>query len=594
MAELAIPIVALGSLFILANQDKKKKYNPVNNTKCQENFFNIDEMSTSNTDSENTATDQYLPINTNNSTVYTDKFFDSTNYKNISEQQTYGAGVGNNTNDTIKSLTGNTINKSDFQHNNMVPFFGSKIRGATADSNLSEAILDNKQGTGNLHFVKEETAPLFKPQESMSWQNGAPNNTDFFQSRMNTANKMNNVNLWDQEKVAPGLNLGYTTDGVGGFNSGLIGRDNYMPKNVDELRISNKPKMTNIYNNPQGPGASQIKNLGVPGKIEKHLPDKFYESGKEHWFTTTGIEQKPTVRSQNLIKDEKLESMGIEYYGSGRSGKQVSYTENNYEESKRQQLGAFNIKTPNLQGQNTANKNDYSIDSYSNLPNNRSTTQDQLNLGGVSGALKSILAPINNILRPSRKENVVGNLRECGNINNTENQGNYVVNKNDKPKTTIRNMTCDRINMNHLNVQGKNNNGYETNSQTPIQNQRDTTSVNYTGGGNSYTHGMRDEYSQQFGTDNVNKSYESRINQGGTQMFNQNMNVENYKIDSDRNNNRMWVPSNCSGSIPSQEFMGNQQKVPVTYPEQCNNRLDSSLLNAFKSNPYTQSLQSYA
>ena len=40
----------------------------------------------------------------------------------------------------------------------------------------------------------------------------------YFQSRMNAPTTMNNVTLWDQQHVAPGLNLGYTTDGTGGFN----------------------------------------------------------------------------------------------------------------------------------------------------------------------------------------------------------------------------------------------------------------------------------------------------------------------------------------------------------------------------------------
>ena len=591
MAELAIPILGLGALYILSNQDKKKQNKSIYDINNQEQFSNMEGKINNNNDNDNT----YQQISKENSNVYTDKYFNPNNYKNISEQQVSGGGVGNNNNNNIMRLTGKPIVKSDFQHNNMTPFFGSKIKGATADSNLAEAILDNKQGTGSLHFVKEETAPLFKPQENMTWQNGAPNNSEFYQSRMNDSNKINNVTLWDQQKVAPGLNLGYTSEGSGGFNSGLIGRDHHMPKNVDNLRISNNPKTSNIYNNPQGPGSSQVKNLGLHGKIEKHLPDKYYSSGPERWLTTTGLEQRPSIRSENLLKDEKQEAVGVEYYGSGRTGSgKATYTENNYENSKRQQLSGLDIKNPKMSGQNSANKNDFCIDSYSNLPNNRSTTQNQLNSGLVNGTLKGILAPLNNILRPTRKENVVGNLRECGNVNSTKTRGNYIVNNNDKPKTTSRDITGNRVNMNFVNVQGKNNGGYESNIQTPIKNQRDTTNINYTGGGNSQSHAMRDEYSKQFGTNNVNKSYESRINQGGTQMYNQNMNVENYKIDSDRNNNRMWIPSNCPGSVPSQEFMGNQQTVPTSYPEQCNNRLDGTLLNAFKSNPYTQSLQSFA
>ena len=41
---------------------------------------------------------------------------------------------------------------------------------------------------------------------------------------------------------------------------------------------------------------------------------------------------------------------------------------------------------------------------------------------------------------------------------------------------------------------------------------------------------------------NVNKTYENRANQGGTQIFNQNNNISIQRKDSDRNNNRMWAP----------------------------------------------------
>ena len=56
----------------------------------------------------------------------------------------------------------------------------------------------------------------------------------------------------------------------------------------------------------------------------------------------------------------------------------------------------------------------------------------------------------------------------------------------------------------------------------------------------------------------------------------------------------MWVPANMPANIPSKEFMGESQSTPFSYPEQCNNRLDDSLLTAFKNNPYTQSLHSAA
>ena len=60
-------------------------------------------------------------------------------------------------------LTGAPINKNDFKHNNMVPFFGSKVRGATVDRNVSEGIMDHLQGSGSQYKRKTERAPLSFP-----------------------------------------------------------------------------------------------------------------------------------------------------------------------------------------------------------------------------------------------------------------------------------------------------------------------------------------------------------------------------------------------------------------------------------------------
>ena len=450
------------------------------------------------------------------------------------------------------------------------------------------------QGTGSQHFKKDEIAPLFKPEENMSWQNGAPNNTDFYMSRMNAPAAMNNVTLWAQQRVGPGLNQGYTTEGTGGFNAGLTGRDLHRPRNVDELRVDNNPRQTFEYKNPQGPATSGVKNQGFLGRIEKRLPEKYFASGPERWLTTTGNEIKPTNRSVILMPEEHRETTSTDYFGSSNiTGAEATYTDRNFEETHRQQLEGLPITNANARDNYKHDKNNFGVDGYKTLPNNRSTTQHEVGLGGVSGVVSSIMAPINDFLRPSRKENAVGNIRIMGNINSKESQGSYVNDKRDRPKTTIRDMTGDRIELNHLNMQNQRGDGYLSTTMTPIQNQRDSTSVSYSGGGKSQgAAAARNVDVKHMGVQNVNKSYESRPTVGSTNRFMGSINAVTNRNESDRNNNRMWVPANMPANIPSTEFMGQSQSTPFTYPEQCNNRLDDSLLTAFKSNPYTQSLHS--
>jgi hypothetical protein len=174
-----------------------------------------------------------------NPNVATDKYFDQNLYE---KNQNDGLRVGNNIQE-IYSLTGNYLDSSEFKHNNMVPFYGGKIKGQLYNANMGETILDNMVGSGSQVIKKIEQAPLFKPQENMQWAYGAPNMSDFYQSRVNPAMNNANVKPFESITVGPGLNQGYTTNGSGGYNSGMEARDEWLPKTVDQMRVLTNPKL---------------------------------------------------------------------------------------------------------------------------------------------------------------------------------------------------------------------------------------------------------------------------------------------------------------------------------------------------------------
>ena len=103
----------------------------------------------------------------------------------------------------FNSLTGNTINTSDLEHNNMVPFFGSKITQSTSENTGYENLLDIYTGSGSQQNKKEGIAPMFKPQANMSHIHGTPNNNDFIQERQRSVltSKMNNTKPWEEIRV---------------------------------------------------------------------------------------------------------------------------------------------------------------------------------------------------------------------------------------------------------------------------------------------------------------------------------------------------------------------------------------------------------
>ncbi len=116
MAELAIPLVALGGMWVISQFDDKNKNKNGNNGQggtcggVTEGYINLN---------KNKITSSYpkpSQVTQNNNINYypdanqsTDKYFSEQNFEKVSAQENTNGGVGNNKNITITSMTGNTI-----------------------------------------------------------------------------------------------------------------------------------------------------------------------------------------------------------------------------------------------------------------------------------------------------------------------------------------------------------------------------------------------------------------------------------------------------------------------------------------------------
>ena len=231
--EIAIPGIALGLLYVANNQNKEEEKvnenftsrNALPNTNIPDKNYPTNDMVVS---SELEKTSSISRVNRYDSDgVYTDKYFHSR--QNDKKQDTYDEEL------PFYSMTGEKVGSDYFKHNNMVPYFGSKTRTVNTGPNSNEGLLDNYTGGGSQNVSKKEQSPLFKPDENVQWANGMPNQSEFIQSRVNPSMRMANVKPFEEQRVAPGLGLGYTNEGSDGFNSGMMMRDQWMPKTADEL-----------------------------------------------------------------------------------------------------------------------------------------------------------------------------------------------------------------------------------------------------------------------------------------------------------------------------------------------------------------------
>ena len=378
----------------------------------------------------------------------------------------------------------------------------------------------------------------------------------------------------------------------------MAAREKWVDRNVDQLRVETNPKLSFGLANHEGP-AHYFNNAPpttqTQGKVEKYLPDKYFVNTPDRWLTTTGLEKAQTVRSIEVAKDVNRSTTGRQYFGADSNPEGTKmYTPGEYQQPKRPQLQSNPVLNPNGCGSGAAGSNDYGKDGYTPLPNNRSTVRQDSGFGVVGGFMKAAVAPLLDVLRPSRKENVIGNINPTGNVQ-THVGAARVWNPADRAPTTIKETTVGLLDNNHLNVEGQKDGAYTVTEQQAIDQERDTTNCEYYGdGGNGTGVALYNAaYNQR---NNVNKTHKNRPNQGGMSMLNHDQKVQIDKMDQDRDNNRLWVRNGnngINGAIPSVETYG-KINVPQYYNncQDCD-RINPDILTAFKQNPYTKSLSSY-
>ena len=485
--ELLIPLGALGGLYYAYNNRKiKENFTAAGTIKRTDGKLSNVDVPDKNypdhtpiQDAETELTTQLSTVNRYDGTSYTDKYFNPNADNNISNNQIH------DDKNVYYSLTGQRVDAGYFKHNNMQPYFGSHVRNVNLDNGQNESILDNYVGNGSQIITKRENAPLFAPAKNSNYSYGTPSTSDFMQSRVNPSMKMSNINPFLEKNmgmVAPAIGSGYDSTGVGGYNSGLANRDLYMPRNVDELRVESRPKAGELHlYGHEGPAHSYIKERGSLGIMEKNRVDRDFEMGSDRWLTTTGIEKKPTARAIHTDKETNRQTTAIDYTGNaGVVGPEAPMMDGEYMPSRHMDLDSYPLGAAYRSGANGAAESDYGLKSQVVYQNNRSYGNENKYFGAAGGVVTAAIAPLMDILRPSRRENAVGTLRPYQNPGTTV-PNSYVLNPQDRAPTTIRETT--EISTGHMFVDRmQKGGGYEVNEQQPIINNRQTQSDFYYAG----------------------------------------------------------------------------------------------------------------
>lgn len=354
----------------------------------------------------------------------------------------------NTTSDVINSMTGELIDASQFTHNNMMPFYGGSIK-QNMDEKSNKSVLETFTGVSDLYKHKKEMPSFYDKNKDVTNVCGMQSMTDFYTERMVAPNIRNNEFPIDKINVGPGIGKGYTSTPTGGFQQFDI-QDYAATKNVDELRTQRNPNQNALGITDNGKETYEArmlngmkgKMLGLEGEISKNRVNTWYEQTPEMLMKTTGAILKPAKEGEfNLPATNRLET-NIEYEGIAYSKANLARKlDPDVKEPFRQQLEAPSFGTAVLKDKGKGSDDDYGKSVISVYKNERNQTSTRVYTGNLTTFVKSIIAPIKDIIKVTKKQHAVDNPRHFGNMNAQIPEKPTLYDPNHVARTTIKETT---------------------------------------------------------------------------------------------------------------------------------------------------------
>jgi len=325
-------------------------------------------------------------------------------------------------NEKILSLTGEELSMETFTHNNMQPFYSGTPK-QSMNMNANSTHFEQMTGTGGFKPKKKETSCFFEPTGGMDNACGfMKNNNEFYMNRMQATKSHNNTFPIEQVRVAPGLGLGYTNNGEGGFQQTKT-LDAVRPRSIDELRsAANQTRTPNKFHMQQtGKG---ITKRGIQAPVNKNRPDRFYEQSPDQLLRTTGaviremnrpvFDMKPTARV-----DGQKEYKGSAGYSTSQPGQGAKY--------------------------------DHGKEGVLVYNTGREELSERTVITNAMSSVKAIISPLLDLFRDTNKEYTIDAPREFGNMHvqipskpTTYDPVNHIM------KTTIKETTIHDTTINNL------------------------------------------------------------------------------------------------------------------------------------------------
>lgn len=280
------------------------------------------------------------------------------------------------------------------RHNNMQPFGRVKALG----NGLSDRNLETFTGAATYYQPKKEVEALFNPQMEVGNINGMPVNTAYFMDRIAPPKVQNNVLPFQQVRVGPGVGQGYDCGPKGGFQQ-LEVQELARPKTIEELRVGSQQKTTYEGRVVDGQKGS---NRGLVAPMKKNRVERYYEQTPDMYLRTTGAVLKPRQEPQPIDKLTNRPETSRSYKGTAYQPSTGTEQRPAVQDPHRQALRALPVGVATLPYGST--KSDYGKASIQIYANERDVTTTRTVATNVTSMVKAIVAPLEDLLKPSRKE----------------------------------------------------------------------------------------------------------------------------------------------------------------------------------------------
>jgi hypothetical protein len=511
----------------------------------------------------------------------------------------------------VSQLSGQKIVSSDFTHNNMVPFFGGRVR-QNVGPQTNSGILDSYTGSGVTQIKKKEVETMFNTgQTPFGNPFGLEPSADFIADRIDLPRSRAGERPFEPVRVGAGVGEKFGSTGKGGFQQIEVNQlmMEKMPK-TDDIRTSDNPKLT--YKGQIVPGQRFVaSSMEDPGEVRKYKPDTFYidESGERFVGAFAQDAQKEATRPVQVMKYTTRTDTTSELIGpAGAQEFGESYVIGSYRTPMAQQYGGAGFRNANMTEYYTkdmdAPEADYGRSSIEIRPNERLATSTRtvgLNLAPADTG--AVTTHYTDKARPTYRGETIGNIRQTGTpVGYAQGAPALTVWTDDVARTTVKETT---INWNYMGVATTANQPnklkvYDPDDiARPTQKSQISAKSEYFGApmasqqdftSHEAAYNMRTNPTKE----RVSEGRKPMSGNGGLAVFTGDIHQTTRKIDADNINSRANA---VNRSLDFNSGVGDIGQVRYRVPlklDQSMERNQREIISAVENNPLMQSLQKNA